>query len=840
MKRIISIVLIIIIVLSVLLTGVLLILRNELREEKLKMRIREIAAENGYGIDMDGIGYNIGFSGFTAYVTDITIESALFRLKAERIYMDLDIWLLFRKQIRFRSININNFDLLVFKYKKKAETDTPASNLEFSSSIRLNNGTAAYDTLAIDIKSGILSVYNENGLYAKGIIKFNTDLQYIRELGDIKTEFSISFKDGLRIHEAEISNSNIYALIKGGIDSISADYDIYADVADINLVRKYISIDDSIQFEGALTGHAEGEYCFNEGLEYNILNADSITAELKGNAELFKHIFSTESISVQKDSTQLNFTGKLSADSFNTELRGNIDIAPLFSDTLAISAETEKLDAGILSLIINQFSLQGEVAVSVRIESPFDSILNLIYLERSVNAELKSDRLNLTYDTFNVVLSDIQAEISSDTVRGTINGVYKNAKLSSKFTGSASKRQINANFRTTGITGDFINDMNGEFNGSGTLKLNKNVSNSQINADFQIQRLSNEKWFNDTLDLIVNSIRIRGDKDISAAAVSITGKHINGEVSNLSLISKDEKNIFTFNFDMKAISLDSLIKPDTTAKKEADNKPYEIPAKFEGKISGICRDIEFKKESLKNLNVNGTLKNSILNAEFNGNMLNGDIDGIMKLSFSRNVLTQVNLNTKGIDAHRFLIKHKLFPYEVGGMILSSTDVSFEKERMMETIKGQSYVQITKGWMLAPSLLTEITEVIRYDMSDTFYFDTMTGIFDVDTQVVSFDDFYMEKNGHSITYSGYGDFSKNINVQSEYIIDMKIADTGFFERLLKSTDYPYDSIIVNFDIIGNFSKPHLNMKGNSINEYLKGKTQDFVDDFVDDLNNIFKF
>ena len=229
-----------------------------------------------------------------------------------------------------------------------------------------------------------------------------------------------------------------------------------------------------------------------------------------------------------------------------------------------------------------------------------------------------------------------------------------------------------------------------------------------------------------------------------------------------------------------------MIKPDTTAKKQGENKPYEIPEKFEGEFKGICRNIEFKKESLKNLNMNGTLKNSILDAEFDGKMLDGGIDGIMKLSFNKDILTQLKLNTMNIDAHRFLIKHKLFPYEVGGLILSNTDVSFKKEKMMETIKGESYVQVTQGWMLSPSLLKEITDVIRYNMSDTFYFDTMTGVFNVDTQVVNFEDFYMEKNGHSITYSGYGDFKKNIDVRAEYIIDIQ----SYFEiQLIKFFPMP---------------------------------------------------
>ncbi len=98
---------------------------------------------------------------------------------------------------------------------------------------------------------------------------------------------------------------------------------------------------------------------------------------------------------------------------------------------------------------------------------------------------------------------------------------------------------------------------------------------------------------------------------------------------------------------------------------------------------------------------------------------------------------------------------------------------------------------------------------------------------------------MEKNGHNLLYSGVVDFNKSMNVKGRYTIDMRVADTGLLEKILKMTNYPSDTIYVDFEITGNYSKPNINIKYNSVGEYLKDKTNESVNQMIDDLKNMFK-
>jgi len=106
--------------------------------------------------------------------------------------------------------------------------------------------------------------------------------------------------------------------------------------------------------------------------------------------------------------------------------------------------------------------------------------------------------------------------------------------------------------------------------------------------------------------------------------------------------------------------------------------------------------------------------------------------------------------------------------------------------------------------------------------------------------VRFDDFFMEKNGHSLLYSGKVDFAKNMDIKGVYIIDMTTADTGILEKMLKSAFYESDSIVLKFNLTGNYKDPKVDLYYSSISEFLKSKTQQNVDDVINKLNEMFKF
>jgi len=54
------------------------------------------------------------------------------------------------------------------------------------------------------------------------------------------------------------------------------------------------------------------------------------------------------------------------------------------------------------------------------------------------------------------------------------------------------------------------------------------------------------------------------------------------------------------------------------------------------------------------------------------------------------------------------------------------------------------------------------------------------------------------------------------------------------------DYKSDSIVVDFEVNGTYLKPKVSIKYNSVEEYLKNRTNDAVNNMIDELNNLFKF
>lgn len=836
MKKITVIVITVLMIIAVAGVGLLLIVRNELREEKLKTRIREIAAENGYSVSMNDIGYSFSFSGLTAFITDADVESKLFKLHAERIYFDLDIWLLIKKQIRFRSINVDNFSLTVFKQKDSVKEAMPGGNLEFSSNILLKNGTAQYDAFNLHDINGRLSLITEDEILAKGEMRFTSGNNYPARFGAINIIFSLSYGDSLIVHKCQYDNGNIIGNASGSLGKGGIHFSTSGHLEDLNIIRQFVNIDDTLLFKGSAEYTADGYYDFGLDYKQNILNLNMAEATLTAETGILNHNISSDKLTLIKQDSAVEYNGRVCIDSTDIPLKGMLMLGPVLEKHISATFNADSINTELLSRFINDVHVKGWVSAEGMINLPFDSI-NFDYISGSTDAVVYGRTLQAEYDTFTVQIDSVRAFLKQDTLTGVASALYKGVQALAKYSGIVTKRDIRANFSAKGYISRFVNNLNGNFTAKGDLHFKGKTENMIINTGLQISDINNKDWFNDTLNADISIITITGMKKLNMKDARFKGTYIKGKIDNADVSVNNGSYRFDASFIIDSLMLDSLIKPDTT-KPNIETKPYELPHNYSGTFRGIIERTEFKKEVLKNLSVKGNLEKGIVNADFEGDMLKGRITGDMKLSFDSKYTSALEFKTENIDAHRFLINHKLFPYEIGGMIFSDSKLEFVKEHVKETVKGNVYVQVKDGWMLAPSLLKEVTNALKYEMSDTFYFETMTGDFDVDTQVVSFDDFYMEKNGHSITYSGWGDFNKNINVKSQYIIDMRIADTGFFEKLLRSTDYESDSVIVNFDITGNFSKPGISMKGNSVGDYLKGQTQQFVDDFINDLNKIF--
>ena len=193
---------------------------------------------------------------------------------------------------------------------------------------------------------------------------------------------------------------------------------------------------------------------------------------------------------------------------------------------------------------------------------------------------------------------------------------------------------------------------------------------------------------------------------------------------------------------------------------------------------------------------------------------------------------------KNIEIADFIKRHKISPYDIGGKIYSKSTFNFNINDIKHTIKGKLSIDANNGWMKNPDLLNNIFKVLGFPLSDTFYFEKMSGEFDIYDSAAFFNNFYMEKNGYSIEYSGKIDFNNNIFINGHYIIDLNIADTGPLEKLLRHVYYTKDSIIFDFKIDGDYKKPKVRITHSSISDFLKNKTQKFVDDFVDKINNLF--
>ncbi|PIP13101.1 MAG: hypothetical protein COX48_05235 [bacterium (Candidatus Stahlbacteria) CG23_combo_of_CG06-09_8_20_14_all_34_7] len=221
-------------------------------------------------------------------------------------------------------------------------------------------------------------------------------------------------------------------------------------------------------------------------------------------------------------------------------------------------------------------------------------------------------------------------------------------------------------------------------------------------------------------------------------------------------------------------------------------------------------------------------------------LMKGKMNGNIEYYSQKNGLIKSNVKSEKIDINEFLTKNRFVPFTIGAKVDMNSDLEFMQNKVKETVKGTIEIKAGDGWLLMPDIISNISNVLKLPLSDTFYFDDMYGEFNIDSQCVRFDDFVMEKNGRSLNYGGRVDFAKNMKLTGKYIIDMKIADIGLLERILRMADYKSDSIVVDFEVNGTYLKPKVSIKYNSVEEYLKNRTNDAVNNMIDELNNLFKF
>jgi hypothetical protein len=421
------------------------------------------------------------------------------------------------------------------------------------------------------------------------------------------------------------------------------------------------------------------------------------------------------------------------------------------------------------------------------------------------------------------------SRIEDDKTNGTLS-----------ISGDYSKQIVEISALSTLNVQKFFKNYNGDGEVNGNVKFF--LKEKKISVFFSL-RLKNVKIpnINDNFNVNLQEAKFKNfAENLEFKNLLIDGKNISGIIKILNI--NYNKSFIKFSGEVNAdyLNYDSLFIPTPKVDQKSKSKPPKIDEKLKGNLKVSVKRLYFKDEFLENIVLNLKVENGILTVDpVNADFLKGKIGGKFVYDSKKDGYINSNFEGKKVVLDDFMKRKKYLPFDMGAKVDVKSDLNFYQDRVKESLNGRIDITAKGGWVHFTGIIAKISSILNIPLSDTFYFDDMYGEFEIDSQKVKFEDFEMEKNGHSILYSGTVDFNRNMNIKGRYTIDMNIADTGLLEKILEMTNYPSETIYVDFEIGGTYSKPDIKIKYNSVGEYLKDRTNESVNQMIDNLKNMFK-
>ncbi|MEO0233972.1 MAG: AsmA-like C-terminal region-containing protein [candidate division WOR-3 bacterium] len=851
MKKIVKIVLIILVLIVVIYSIGFFIIKNFLTEERIKSLVYQNLSKAGFLVQIKTLSYDLGFFTSSVVLKESWIENELFSVKSKNVKLSFNPFkIIFKKELELKRVDISDFDILVKNQKKESEEKTDENlsekkdGISIFSNIYFRNGNITYDTFSLKNLDGFLRFsYNKSFDFETNI---NFDFTY---KGNNLSNNSITAKGVIdsTIEIKKITLKNQLAEIDGNLTK--SDKKVYYSLSfktlSFDKIVKMFYKDEHLNIFGNTLGIIKGEYSLGEDFTKQV---DKIINELEVHFSSFGFNFKDDSISIFENSLlnkqfdKLVFFGNISFNEDTSDIDITFTPQKFFNDTIELVINLGGVNLKNTERFIREkkVKISGKAKINFKILCDKKDIKNPDTLLLKSYIKFNSPFIKLDYDTFNLVLKQI--ELTSD--KGIVKGFSKieddktNGTLS--ISGDYSKQIFEISTLSTLNAQKFFKNYKGDGEINGNVKF---FLKEKKNSGFFSLRLKNVKIpnINDNLNLNLQEAKFKNfAENFELKDLLINGKNVSGTIKNLNINYGKSLINFSGEVNVDYLNYDSLFVPVPNGDQKSKSKPPKIDDRLKGNLKILVKKLYFKDEFLENIVLNLKVENGILTVDpVNADFLKGKIGGKFVYNSKKDGYINSNFEGKKVFIDDFMKRKKYLPFDMGAKVDVKSDLNFYQDKVKESLNGKIDITAKGGWVHFTGIIEKISSVLNLPLSDTFYFDDMYGEFEIDSQKVKFDDFEMEKNGHSILYSGTVDFNRNMSIKGRYTIDMNIADTGLLEKILEMTNYPSDKIYVDFEIRGTYSKPDIKIKYNSVGEYLKDKTNESVNKMIDNLKNMFK-
>lgn len=828
-----------------LLTGYILIMRA-LNPQRIREIIYEYAEMNSVELKIDEISYRIALSGIYFNADGINFRHERAEGDIERISLQLDIFRLIRKEIFINRMILKNPDIRILRVNSvKDDSSERKIDLSITSNLRIEQGRIMYDSIGADSLYADIIMSADSSMHLLGNAAFRLITDLPEDLKSMKASFNADIGESVSIKHLSVKNKKFSLTAEGALKDTLLYFKSDVKTDEPEYFKSILLKNDSIEIDGSVKVSVEGVYNTQADLKQNVLSFEKVHSDLYGvSVVVYGRRFAfLENSSADKLAGMVSVFLETEADSQAFNLTLNLSLSSFFEGRYEGNAAAKNFDIRFADKLLESSKVKasGIFSASYRFNLERDSVSSgYLYLLKNGDAYLNFSRIDAVYDTFKAQLA--KAEIKSD--KGKLSGICKLSLRSSEFdvnlSGDASKN-VAAVFSGSGVLDSFARGVKGVYDASGTAYYTLEKKRYSASVDFNT-RNAVLKGISDTLKINLLGIQVDNGEKAAVKNIMIKGKHLQGHAENTKIKFEKGKISADASFTLDYLNVDSLLKKDTlNPEVKAEQKPIDIPPSLNVNAEGTVKKLVMKDETVNDIK----LKVNIHDREFHmermdAKMLDGSVSGKIDYYAAREGYSECSVIADDLVAGGLIKRQKLLPFDAGTVVDSDVRVHFNQHKIKETIAGTVAVNSKNGWLLLPGVISKVSETLHYPMNDTFYFEDMNGEFEIREKHVYFKDFYMEKNGHSLLYSGDVDFDKNMNIEGLYLIDMKISDTGILEKMLKSAFYDSDTIMIKFHLKGNYKEPKVSIYYSSIGEFLKKRTQENVDEVINKLNEMFKF
>jgi len=260
MKKIKAIIISVLII-AIILTSAYIIIRRELRSERIKEIIYQYALKNGIDLQIDNISYRISLNGIFFDLNSIRFSHVKAAGSIERVSLQIDLFRLFRREILISRMILDRPDVLIKPIEKLNENaDESKIDLSISSNVQIKNGRVVYDSIGADSIYAGLSISADSKINIVGKADYLLTLNIPAELKRQKAAFNLILSDTLTAKNIYLQNEKFTLKISGNIiDSIIlADADV--EIKDPEDFKQQIMTNDSIKLSGEVKIKASAKY----------------------------------------------------------------------------------------------------------------------------------------------------------------------------------------------------------------------------------------------------------------------------------------------------------------------------------------------------------------------------------------------------------------------------------------------------------------------------------------------------------------------------------------------------------------------------------------------------